>query len=93
MKKLLQKIKRGFKKVFIIAYREYKETKEMAYIYIHQRSNKERLREANKQLIDIFKIIFLIPITILPGSVIIVTILELIAKAFKTTIFPKKQRF
>ena len=72
--------------------REYKETKRMAEIYLKERENEELMQEANKQLIDLFKIVFLFPITLLPGSVIIVTLLELIARAFKCSIFPTKQK-
>ncbi len=64
----------------------------MAEIYLNERENKELMQEANKQLVDLFKIVFLFPITLLPGSVIIVTLLELIARAFKCSIFPTKQK-
>ncbi len=64
----------------------------MAEIYLNERENEELMQEANKQLVDLFKIIFLFPITLLPGSVIIVTLLELIARAFKCSIFPTKQK-
>ncbi len=72
--------------------REYKETKRMAEIYLKKREDKELMQEANKQLVDLFKILFLFPITLLPGSVIIITLLELIARAFNCSIFPTKQK-
>jgi len=65
----------------------------MLEIYKNKREDKELVKEANRQLVDIFKIIMLFPISLLPGSVVIVTVLEIIAKAFGGTIFPKKQRF
>ncbi len=92
MKKIVRKLKRSLKRFWVVTLREYKETKRMAQIYLKERENEELVREANKQLIDVFKILFLFPISILPGSVIIVTILELIARAFKCSIFPTKQK-
>ncbi|WP_201332424.1 hypothetical protein [Nitratiruptor sp. YY09-18] len=65
----------------------------MLEVYLHQRENRELMQFAHRQLIDIIKILFLFPITLLPGSVIIVTVLEFIAKAFGATIFPKKTKF
>ncbi len=92
MKKIVRKLKRSLKRFWVVTLREYKETKRMAQIYLKERENEELIREANKQLIDVFKILFLFPISILPGSVIIVTILELIARVFKCSIFPTKQK-
>ena len=86
-------MQRSWKKFLITVLRESKETKRMMEVYVYERENKELLKFANRQLVDIFKIVFLFPISLLPGSVIIVTLLELIAKAFKTTIFPTKQKF
>ena len=92
-KKVVKRAKRECKKVSILLLREFKETKRMLQVYIHQRDNRELMQFANRQLVDIFKILFLLPISLLPGSVIIVTLLELIAKIFKTTIFPTKTKF
>ncbi|NPA63736.1 MAG: hypothetical protein GXO16_02055 [Epsilonproteobacteria bacterium] len=88
----MAKIRKALKKISIVAIREYRESKRMMQIFIHERQNKELLKEANRQLVDIFKILMLFPISLLPGSVVIVTLLELIAKAFGGTIFPKKQK-
>ena len=92
MRKIVRRLKRSLKRFWIVSLREYKETKRMAEIYLNERENKELMQEANKQLVDLFKIVFLFPITLLPGSVIIVTLLELIARAFKCSIFPTKQK-
>ena len=82
------------KQLKIVIIREYKETKQMAQIYLSsERKNPRKLKEANSQLLDLFKIIMLFPISLLPGSVVIVTVLEMIAKFFKGSIFPKKQKF
>ncbi|MRI57972.1 MAG: hypothetical protein C6H99_00520 [Epsilonproteobacteria bacterium] len=89
---IMAKIRKALKKISIVAIREYRESKRMMQIFIHERQNKELLKEANRQLVDIFKILMLFPISLLPGSVVIVTLLELIAKAFGGTIFPKKQK-
>ena len=93
IKKVYKKLQRAWKKFVITLLRESKETKRMMEVYIYERENKELLKFANRQLVDIFKILFLFPISLLPGSVMIVTLLELVAKAFKTTIFPQKQKF
>ncbi|WP_084276217.1 hypothetical protein [Nitratiruptor tergarcus] len=93
IKKVLKSIKRSWKKLVIVFIRESRETKRMLEVYMFQRNNKELMQFANRQLVDIFKILFLFPITLLPGSVIIVTLLEIIAKAFGATIFPKKTKF
>ena len=90
--KYLKRLKRALKKVSIVTIREYRESKKMLHIFIHKRQNRELLKEANRQLVDIFKILLLLPISLLPGSVLIVTLLELIAKAFGATIFPTKQK-
>ena len=90
--KYLKKLLRSFRKISIVAVREYRETKRMLEIFVKERQNKELLKEANRQLVDLFKILMLFPISLLPGSIVIVTLLELIAKAFGGTIFPKKQK-
>ncbi|NPA03677.1 MAG: hypothetical protein GXO61_02340 [Epsilonproteobacteria bacterium] len=92
-KEAITKIKRSWKKFNLVLLREYRESKKMLEIYKNKREDKELVKEANRQLVDIFKIIMLFPISLLPGSVVIVTVLEIIAKAFGGTIFPKKQRF
>ncbi len=79
------------KRAKIVFLREWRETKSMVKIYLYEKENEVLLKEANKQFFDLIRIFFLIPITLLPGSVVIITVLELIARAFKTTIFPKKQ--
>ena len=90
---IIKRARKECKKVYIIFLRELKETKRMLEVYIYQRDNRELMQFANRQLIDIFKILLLLPLSLLPGSVIIVTLLELIAKVFKTTIFPTKTKF
>ncbi|BCD59990.1 MULTISPECIES: hypothetical protein [unclassified Nitratiruptor] len=92
MKKALRYITRKWRKFLLLLIREYRETRRMVEIYLTQRDNEKLRREANKQFVDILKILFLFPISLLPGSVIIITVLELIAKAFKCTIFPTKQK-
>ena len=85
----MKKVKRFLKKSYIITLREIKETKEMVRIY----RQKERglYEQANKQLLDLVKIVFLFPVMILPGSAVILTVLEIVARFFKMTIFPTKQ--
>ncbi len=92
IKRVWKRLKRSWKKFWITTVREFKETKRMAQIYLKERHDKELVSEANKQLVDLFKIAFLFPISILPGSILIVTILELIARAFRCSIFPTKQK-
>lgn len=94
IKKFYKYLVRSVKRLKIVIVREYKETKQMAQIYLSsERKNPRKLKEANSQLLDLFKIIMLFPISLLPGSVVIVTVLEMIAKFFKGSIFPKKQKF
>lgn len=94
IKRFYKYLVRSVKQLKIVIVREYKETKRMAQIYLSsERKNPKKLKEANSQLLDIFKILLLFPISLLPGSVIIVTVLEMVAKFFKGTIFPKKQEF
>ncbi len=93
IKRVIKRLKREWKKFIIVFIRESRETKRMLEVYLYERKDRELLRFANRQLVDIFKILLLFPISLLPGSVIIVTLLELIAKAFGTTIFPKKTKF
>ncbi len=85
-----RKVRHTIKRFFLTVVREWRETKSMVQIYLHKRHDEELLRLANRQLVDIFKILLLFPISILPGSVVVVTVLELIAKFFGGTIFPKK---
>ncbi len=87
----MKKIKRFLKKSYIMTLREINETKHMIRIY----RNREQVYydEAKKQAYDIVKILIIFPVLILPGSAVILTILEIIAKGFKTSIFPKKQNF
>jgi hypothetical protein len=87
----MKRVKKFLKKSYIATKREINETKEM--ILIFKRGEKEQFKEATKQLVDLFKIIFLLPIMILPGSAVILTLLELIARFFKFSIFPTKQKF
>ncbi|WP_041354008.1 hypothetical protein [Nitratiruptor sp. SB155-2] len=93
MKKALRYITRKWRKFVLLFIREYRETKRMAEIYLTQRHDEKLRKEANKQFVDILKILFLFPLSLLPGSVIIITVLELVARAFKCTIFPTKQKF
>ncbi len=90
IRKYRQKAKHALKRFCITLMREWRETKSMVQIYLHKRHDEKLLRLANRQLVDIFKILLLFPISLLPGSVVIVTLLELIAKFFGGTIFPKK---
>jgi len=93
LRRAITRMKRSWKRFVIVVIREYRESKKMLSVYKNQRGDKEKLKEANQQLVDLFKIAILFPISLLPGSVIIVTLLEIIAKAFGGTIFPKKQKF
>ncbi|NPA83190.1 MAG: hypothetical protein GXO38_01765 [Epsilonproteobacteria bacterium] len=81
--------RRFLKKSYITTLREIRETKEMIRIY--WRKERTLYPEANKQLVDLFKILLLFPLLLLPGSAIILTILEIVARFFKTSIFPSKQ--
>ena len=85
-----KRLNRIWRRLLIGTLREWRETKSMVHIYLHKRHDEQLMRLANRQLVDIFKIVLLFPISLLPGSVVIVTVLELIAKFFGGTIFPKK---
>lgn len=87
----MKKIKRYFKKSIITIKREFLETKQM--IKTFKNRDRENYPQAKSQFVDIIKIFFIFPIMALPGSIAILTILELIAKIFRVTIFPKKQKF
>jgi hypothetical protein len=90
-KKTLKLFKRSFKKSHIATLREIRETKEMIRIY--KEGRREHFGVAHTQLLDLFKIIMLFPVMVLPGSVVILTLLEMVARLFGATIFPKKQNF
>jgi len=85
-----KRLKRIWRRFWVGVVREWRETKSMVQIYMHKRHDEQLVRLANRQLMDIFKILLLFPISLLPGSVVIVTLLEVIAKFFGGTIFPKK---
>ena len=87
----MKSIRRFLKKSYIATKREINETKEM--IRTFKSRDKENYPAAKNQLIDIFKIVFLFPILILPGSAVILTVLELVARFFKFSVFPTKQNF
>lgn len=87
----MKKFKRRIKKSFITFKRELIETKQM--ITTIKNRDKKNYSQAKGQFVDILKFLFLFPVFILPGSVAVLTILELIARVFNTTIFPKKQKF
>ncbi len=79
------------KKSIITIKREYIETKKMLKTF--KNKDVDNYPQAKGQFVDILKFLLILPISILPGSIFILTILELIAKGFNTTIFPKKQKF
>ena len=79
------------KKSIITIKREYIETKKMLKTF--KNKDIDNYPQAKGQFVDILKFLLILPISILPGSIFILTILELIAKGFNTTIFPKKQKF
>jgi len=85
----MKKAKRFLKKSYITTLREIKETKEMVRIY--RQKERSLYSEANRQLLDLFKILLLFPVMILPGSAVILTFLEIVARFFKLSIFPTKQ--
>ncbi len=85
----MKRLRRFLKRSYIVTLREIKETKAMIRVFVFK--EKEHYKEASKQLLDIFKIVMLLPILILPGSAIILTMLQIIARFLGMSIFPKKQ--
>ncbi|MRJ01922.1 MAG: hypothetical protein GXO19_00430 [Epsilonproteobacteria bacterium] len=81
--------KRFLKKSYITTLREIRETKEMIRIY--REGRRSLYPEARKQVVDLLKIVLLFPLLVLPGSAVILTVLEIVARFFKTSIFPSKQ--
>ena len=87
----MKKMKRVFKKSYIVFKREVIETKCM--INVIKKRDKKNYIYAKEQFKDIMKFSVLIPIITLPGSVFIISAIEIIGKKFKFSIFPKKQKF
>ena len=94
---LVSKITNKIKHIKTRTKEEGTETKEMMKVFGKSLKAKlkgnnhptpEELKDAIKQLKDVGRITALIPIMLMPGSVITVTVLEKIAKKFDTTIFP-----
>jgi len=86
----MKKMRRMFKKQYLVTMREIRETKAMVRVFL--RRERHLYPQAFGQLWDIVKIFFLLPILLLPGSVVILTLLELLARLFRGTIFPRRQR-
>ena len=87
----MRKIKRYMKKIIITVKREYIETKKMLKTF--KNKDVDNYPQAKGQFVDILKFLLILPISILPGSVVVLTVLEVVAKGFNTTVFPKKQKF
>ncbi len=87
----MKKFKKHIRKSFIATTREIRETKKM--IKTFKRKDIENYPQAKGQIIDIVKIVFLFPIIILPGSAVVLTLIEVVGRKFNFTIFPKKQKF
>ena len=87
----MKKIKRGIKKSYLVFIRELRETKLM--IKTIKNRDERNYSQAKGQLVDIVKFSILTPVIILPGSILIITIVEVIGKRYKFSIFPKKQKF
>ena len=85
----MKELRRFLKKSYITTLREIKETKAMIRIFFSK--DKELYPEALKQLTDIVKIVLLVPILILPGSALVLTMLQIFARFLGMSIFPKKQ--
>jgi len=88
---VMRKIKRVIKKSFITSKREIRETKKM--IKTFRSRDFQNYKAAKNQLIDIVKISFLFPVIMLPGSAVILTLIEIVGKRFNFTIFPRRQKF
>ena len=87
----MKKLKKKFKRSYITTLREIRETKNMFRTFINK--DEKNYHHAKAQAKDVVKFTFLSVLFIIPGSVVIITVIQLIAKKFNSSIFPSKQQF